>query len=73
MDTIEKMLKKSKGKYCFGDNLTLADVCFYPQVLGSIARFGVNIEEYPLCKEVLNNLQQIEAFVQAEPKNQPDF
>lgn len=44
MHTIEEMLKKSKGKYCFGDNVTLADVFFYPQVLGAIARFGVKIE-----------------------------
>ena len=73
MNTIEEMLKKSKGKYCFGNNITLADAFFYPQVMGGIARFGVNIEDYPLCKEVLSNLQQSESFVQAEPKNQPDF
>jgi glutathione S-transferase len=73
MTIIEDMLKQSKGKYCFGNNVTLADAFFYPQVMGGIARFGVNIEEFPLCKEVLGNLQQIEEFVQAEPKNQPDF
>lgn len=44
------MLVKSKGKFCFGDNLTLADVFFYPQVMGGIARFGVNIKDYPLCE-----------------------
>jgi glutathione S-transferase len=73
MTIIEDMLKKSKGQFCFGNNVTLADTFFYPQVMGGIARFGVNIEDFPLCKEVLGNLQQIEAFVQAEPKNQPDF
>jgi len=47
------MLKKSKGKYCFGDEITLADAFFAPQVQGAIARFGINIEKYPLSKEVL--------------------
>lgn len=59
------MLAKSKGKYCFGDNITLADVFFYPQVMGGIARFGVNIKDYPLSQEVLNNLKEIDSFVQA--------
>jgi hypothetical protein len=33
----------------------------------------VDIEKYPNSKAVLNNLQEIEAFRLAEPKNQPDF
>ena len=57
MATLEKMLPKTKGKYCFGDEVTLADAFFTPHVIGGIARFGVQIEEYPLCKEVLSNLQ----------------
>jgi maleylacetoacetate isomerase len=57
MKTFEAMLEKTKGKYCFGDEVTLADAFFYPQVLGGIARFGVNIDDFPLCKEVLKNLQ----------------
>lgn len=73
MKTFEAMLAKTKGKYCFGDEVTLADAFFYPHVVGGIARFGVKIEEYPLCKEVLGNLQELEAFRLAEPKNQPDF
>lgn len=73
MQTFEALLEKTKGKYCFGDEVTLADAFFYPQVLGGIARFGVKIEEFPLSKEVLSNLQQLDAFRLAEPKNQPDF
>ncbi len=53
MKTFEGLLAKSKGKYCFGDEITLADTFFYPQVTGGIARFGVKIEDYPLSKEVL--------------------
>jgi maleylacetoacetate isomerase len=73
METCEKYLQKTKGKYCFGDEVTLADAFFYPHVVGGIARFGVKIEDFPLCKEVLANLQELEAFRLAEPKAQPDF
>lgn len=73
MATFEALLEKTHGKYCFGDELTLADCFFAPQVQGGIARFGVEIDQYPLCKAVLANLQQLEAFRLAEPKNQPDF
>jgi hypothetical protein len=41
--------------------------------VGGIARFGIQIDEFPNCKEVLKNLQELEAFRKAEPKNQPDF
>ncbi len=47
---MEQMLKKRKGKYCFGNDVTLADAFFYPQVMGGIARFGVKIDDFPLCK-----------------------
>ena len=50
MKVFEDMLAKTKGKYCFGNEITLADAFFYPQVSGGIARFGINIEEYPNCK-----------------------
>jgi glutathione S-transferase len=73
MDTFEALLEKTKGKYCFGDDLTLADCFFYPQVLGGINRFGVEIDKYPNSRHVLQNLQEVEAFRLAEPKNQPDF
>lgn len=73
METFEAMLEKTRGKYCFGDELTLADCFFAPQVQGGIARFGVDIEKFPNCKHVLQNLKEIEAFRKAEPANQPDF
>jgi len=57
MKVFEDILSKKEGKYCFGDEITLADAFFYPQVMGGIVRFGVNIEEYPHSKRVYQNLQ----------------
>jgi hypothetical protein len=46
---------------------------FVPQVQGSSVRFNVSLDDYPNIKEVLVNLQKIEAFEKAQPQNQPDF
>jgi maleylacetoacetate isomerase len=71
--TLETMLEKTHGKYCFGDEVTLADAFLVPHAMGAIARFGVDLSEYPKCKHVFDNLCELEAFRLAEPKNQPDF
>ena len=55
-EVLEKNLAKTKGKYCFGDEVTLADAFFHPHITGGIVRFGLKIEEYPNCKAVLENL-----------------
>lgn len=73
METIEAMVSKTRGKYCFGDSVTMADLFFAPHVQGGTTRFNVSIDGYPHCKEILANLKNIEAFVKAEPQNQPDF
>ena len=65
MDLIETMLQKSKGKYCFGDDITIADAFFIPHVQGGVARFGVDLTKYPVAEEVYKNLIEIEAFQKA--------
>ena len=67
------MITKTRGKYCFGDEITAADLFFAPHVQGGSVRFNVSLDGYPNCKEVLENLRKLEAFSKAEPQNQPDF
>ena len=43
---LEKELVKSAGKYCFGDNVTLADCCLIPQIYNA-RRFSVEMEKFP--------------------------
>ena len=50
MELLEGMLKKSKGKYCFGDEITIADCFFVPHVQGGAARFKVSLDDYPTVK-----------------------
>ena len=52
LGALEKLIAENKGKYCFGDEVTNADVFLYPTVKGGIDRFKVDISQYPRIKEV---------------------
>ena len=52
-ETIEKLVSQSSdnGKYVFGDEITCADVFFYPQIMNTKNRFKVDITPYPnVCR-----------------------
>ncbi len=59
------------GKYCFGDQVTLADICLVPQVFNA-KRFNCPLEDYPKLMAIFENLMQLQAFKDAAPDNQPD-
>jgi maleylacetoacetate isomerase len=59
------------GKYCFGDQVTLADICLVPQVFNA-KRFNCPLEDYPKLMGIFENLMQLQAFKDAAPDNQPD-
>lgn len=71
--SLDKILEQTAGKYSFGDSVTLADACIFPQACNAFARFGVKSEEYPTLERVFNNLKDLPEFVAALPQNQPDF
>ncbi|MDC7703314.1 maleylacetoacetate isomerase [Vogesella indigofera] len=68
---LEQQLAASAGHYCFGDALTLADVCLLPQVFNA-QRFAVDMDGYPLLARIAANLEQVPAFADAHPSRQPD-
>ncbi|XP_064403388.1 maleylacetoacetate isomerase-like isoform X3 [Halichondria panicea] len=45
-DSLELVLQKTAGKYCVGDEVTMADVCLVPQV-NNAKRFKVEMSVYP--------------------------
>ncbi len=65
------MLVKTRGKYCFGDTVTLADVFLVPQVYNAV-RWGVDMTLFPIISELNLELKQLEAFKKADPSCQPD-
>lgn len=68
---LEPILKETAGKYCVGDELSMADICLVPQVYNA-ERFKVDIEQYPTIKRLNVALLQIEAFKTSHPSRQPD-
>lgn len=68
---LEARLEKSAGLYCFGDQVTLADVCLVPQVF-SAERFAPDLTPYPTLQAVYQRLQALPAFANAHPSQQPD-
>ena len=70
---LEKILEKTAGKFCFGDELTIADAFLVPQAWAAFTRFNVNKDNYPLIKRIYDTLIEIPEFKEAAPQNQPDY
>lgn len=68
---LEPMLKETAGKYCVGDEISMADICLVPQVYNA-ERFKVDIEQYPTIKRLNAALLEIDAFRTSHPSCQPD-
>ncbi|WP_185826940.1 maleylacetoacetate isomerase [Shewanella canadensis] len=67
----EKQLVKYSGRYCFGDSITLADLCLIPQVYNA-NRFNVDLSPYPNIVRIVDNCNRLDAFIDAAPENQAD-
>ncbi|CAL8119053.1 unnamed protein product [Orchesella dallaii] len=68
---LEKLLEQTSGKYCFGDELTLADCFLVPQA-AQATRFKVNVSEYPYISRINATLKQLEPFQKADAFVQSD-
>jgi maleylpyruvate isomerase len=71
---LESQLKIAgkSGKFCFGDQPTLADICLIPQMF-SAKRFGVDTTDLTFLKRIHENCEKLEAFAAAHPEKQPDY
>ncbi|MEZ5923146.1 MAG: maleylacetoacetate isomerase [Hyphomicrobiaceae bacterium] len=69
LEPIEEMI--AGGPYCFGANVTLADVCLVPQVFNA-RRFAISLEHLPKVLAVDAACQKLDAFAAAQPMRQAD-
>jgi len=68
---LEVQLAAAPGPYCFGEHVTLADVCLLPQVFNA-QRFEVDMTAYPRLAAIAAALADLPAFADAHPARQPD-
>uniref|UniRef100_A0A3P8UDN8 maleylacetoacetate isomerase n=1 Tax=Cynoglossus semilaevis TaxID=244447 RepID=A0A3P8UDN8_CYNSE len=69
---LEPILKQTAGKYCVGDEISMADICLVPQVYNAAERFDVDVDQYPTIKRINQTLNEVEAFKVSHPSSQPD-
>jgi len=68
---VEKALQCYCGRYSVGDSLTMADLFLVPQAYNAL-RHGVDLKQFPTISKLYDELNQIPAFKDAHPSNQPD-
>ena len=59
------------GRFCHGDEPTLADVLLIPQVYNA-RRWQLDLTAYPTLLRIEQTCLELEAFQRALPENQPD-
>lgn len=73
LSALEQMIlaQPNRGKFCFGDTPTLADICLVPQ-LGNARRYGCDLTQYPTIVSIEKTCLMFPAFANAAPEKQPD-
>ena len=62
---LEQSLEKTSGKYSYGDELTMVDLCLVPQVYNAKHRLEMDISQFPTIT--------LDSFIAAHPSKQPDY
>lgn len=68
---LEKVLSHSAGKFCVGDELSMADICLVPQVRNA-RRYKADLTPYPTIVRLNQELQELDVFKATHPSTQPD-
>ncbi|XP_010160745.1 maleylacetoacetate isomerase isoform X2 [Antrostomus carolinensis] len=68
---LEQILQHTAGRYCMGDEVSMADLCLVPQVYNA-ERFKVDMGPYPTITRINKALLELEAFKVSHPSQQPD-
>lgn len=61
LDALEKILAEFSGTYCFGEEITMADIYLYPQII-TCQRFNVDLSKYSLIMKIFKHCDAHPAF-----------
>jgi maleylacetoacetate isomerase len=65
-DALEALAAPRAGRFLFGDNVTVADICLVPQMYNA-RRFEVDLATYPTLCAADANASALDAFAAAHP------
>lgn len=68
---LERRLAATAGTYCWGDAVTMADLCLVPQVYNA-RRYACDLEPFPTILRIDAACRKLPAFAEASPERQPD-
>ena len=71
LNSCESFLKSRAKSFCFGEQLSLADLFLIPQIYNA-QRFEIDIKLFPTLKKINEHCLKLPAFIKALPENQPD-
>lgn len=59
------------GRFCFGDEVTLADICLVPHLTTARMLYQLDLRPYPTCERIFANCMELDAFAKTQPRLQP--
>ncbi|KAG7304055.1 hypothetical protein JYU34_010981 [Plutella xylostella] len=68
LQTLEAFLARSAGQYCVGDQLSMADLCFVPQLFNAVGRLKLDISDLPTISKLYAKLSKEEIFMKTHPR-----
>ena len=63
---VEAMLADTPSEFCYGDTITLADICLVPQIYNA-RRWGVDLAATPRLAAIAARAEALPAFAAAHP------
>ncbi len=71
LEGLERAVRDGAGRFCHGDEVTLADIYLVPQLYGA-RRYGVDVSNFPTLLRVEAACATLEPFLRSLPGVQPD-
>jgi maleylacetoacetate isomerase len=69
LPALEALAKPSAGRFLFGDEPTVADICLVPQLYNA-RRYNVPLDDFPTLLRADENARALPAFAAAHPDRQ---